>query len=296
MIAGIFPGQGSQHIGMGAELYAAYPAAKALFEEANSILGYNLTDIMFEGSAEALKQTDITQPAVFVHSVVAAKVLCPEGFDLLAGHSLGEFSALVVGGAVSFAAGLRLVALRAKAMQAACDVRPATMAAVLGMDSFQVAAVCDACTKDNPDEVVVAANYNAPGQVVISGTIAGVANAQKALTELGCKRVIILPVSGGFHSPLMKPAKEALATAIADTIFEPPTCPIYQNVTATATQEVAVIRQRLMDQLTAPVLWHQLVGNMCVAGATTFVECGTGKVLQGLVKKITPDVEVRGIS
>lgn len=299
MKAYIFPGQGSQFKGMGFDLYKNGPAAvKKLFEQADRILGFDLTKIMFEGTDEELKQTNVTQPAIFLHSVALAKTVDDFSTDnfavsMVAGHSLGEFSALVAAGALSFEDGLRLVSQRAEAMQRACEIAPSTMAAVLGLDDITIERICAEMMAGG--EVVVAANYNCPGQVVISGSIEGVRLAGEKLKEAGAKRVLLLPVGGAFHSPLMEPAREELAEAIADTPFSVPRCPIYQNVTARPATAIQTIKSNLISQLTAPVRWTQSVEAMTTDGATLFVECGPGKVLQGLVKKIAPSVEVAGV-
>ena len=291
MKAYIFPGQGAQYPGMGRQLYQRYSQAQQYFDQANEILGFSITEVMFEGSEEDLKQTNITQPAIFLHSVIAALVLEDFAPDMVAGHSLGEFSALVAGSALRFEDGLRLVHQRAAAMQKACEVNPSTMAAVLGLED---ALVEDAC-RSVEGEVVVPANYNSPGQVVISGSYRGVEEASERLKEKGAKRVIPLAVGGAFHSPLMKPAHDELEEAIRETTIETPRCPIYQNVDAQPTTEVDTIKNNLIAQLTAPVRWSQSVVAMLNDGATTFVECGPGKVLQGLVKKIDRSVETQGV-
>lgn len=287
----IFPGQGSQFKGMGLDLYESSSAAKALFEQANGILGFDITKIMFEGTDEELKQTNVTQPAIFLHSVVLAKISANFAPDMVAGHSLGEFSALVAAGALSFEDGLRLVAKRADAMQKACEIRPSTMAAILGLDDATIEAICAGIT----DQVVVPANYNCPGQVVISGTFEGVEKACEMLKVAGAKRALLLQVGGAFHSPLMEPAREELAEAIHAAQFQSPVCPVYQNVNAQAATDVSVIRENLIAQLTAPVRWTQSVDKMVADGASAFVECGPGKVLQGLVKKIASGVELSSI-
>lgn len=291
MKAYVFPGQGSQFKGMGKDLYDNSATAKALFEQANDILGFRITNIMFEGTDEELKQTKVTQPAIFLHSVILAKETPDFQPDMVAGHSLGEFSALVSVGALTFEDGLRLVSARALAMQKACEMNPSTMAAVLNLSDAVIEDICASIT----DEVVVAANYNCPGQVVISGSNEGVAKAAEKLKEAGAKRVLLLPVGGAFHSPLMAPAREELAAAIENTTFSTPFCPIYQNVNAQASTEVETIKANLISQLTGAVRWTQSVQNMIANGATTFVECGPGKVLQGLVKKINSEVETAGI-
>ena len=283
----IFPGQGAQFTGMGKELYENSPLAKELFEKANDILGFRITDIMFDGTAEELKETKVTQPAVFLHSVILAKTL--ENFHpkMVAGHSLGEFSALVANGTLSFEDGLKLVSKRADAMQKACEQQPSTMAAVLGLPDETVESVCASI-----DGIVVAANYNCPGQLVISGEFSAVEKACEAMKAAGAKRALLLPVGGGFHSPMMEPAREELALAIENTVFSTPICPVYQNVTATAVSDANEIKKNLITQLTAPVKWTQLVQQMIADGATSFTEVGPGKVLVGLVAKINREVEV----
>jgi len=289
MKAYIFPGQGAQFSGMGKDLYEASSEAKALFEKANDILGFSITDIMFSGSEEDLKQTKVTQPAIFLHSVILVKVLGASFTpDMVAGHSLGEFSALVANQALTFEDGLKLVAKRAMAMQEACEAVPSTMAAVLGLDDAVVEKICH----ETPG-VVVPANYNCPGQLVISGEVEAVNRACESLKVAGARRALVLPVRGAFHSPLMEPAREELAAAIAQTPFSSPICPIYQNVSTSAVSDVEVIRQNLIDQLTAPVKWTQSVQHMVADGATSFVEVGPGKVLQGLVSKISKEVETQ---
>ncbi len=281
MQAFVFPGQGAQYVGMGKELYEQHAEAKELFEQANEALGFRITDLMFDGTDEDLKQTRVTQPAIFLHSVILATTL--EGFqpDMVAGHSLGEFSSLVANGTLSFIDGLNLVYKRALAMQKACEAEPSTMAAILGMEDEQVEQVCN-----NIDEVVVAANYNAPGQIVISGSFPGIDQAVEKLTELGAKRAIKLAVGGAFHSPLMEPARAELEEAIKAAPFNSPVCPVYQNVNAKPSSDPAEIKLNLVAQLTAPVRWTQTVKNMIADGATSFTEVGPGKVLQGLIKKV----------
>ncbi|WP_299338395.1 ACP S-malonyltransferase [uncultured Psychroserpens sp.] len=287
MKAYIFPGQGAQFTGMGLDLYENSPQAQELFENANSILGFHITDIMFEGSPEDLKETKVTQPAIFLHSVILAKTL-GDNFrpDMVAGHSLGEFSALVANGTLNFEDGLKLVSQRAQAMQKACELQPSTMAAVLGLDDDIVEKVC-AMTNG----IVVAANYNCPGQLVISGEIDAINTACETLKEEGARRALVLPVGGAFHSPLMEPAREELAAAIENTTFSKPNCPIYQNVTASAVIDETEIKANLISQLTAPVRWTQSVQQMITDGATHFTEVGPGKVLQGLVRKINREAE-----
>lgn len=287
MKAYIFPGQGAQFSGMGKELYESSELARTMFEKANEILGFRITDIMFEGTSEQLKETKVTQPAVFLHSVILAKTIdnfCPE---MVAGHSLGEFSALVANGALSFEDGLKLVSKRALAMQKACEIRPSTMAAVLGLADDVVEQVCASI-----DGIVVAANYNCPGQLVISGETSAVEKACEAMKAAGAKRALLLPVGGAFHSPMMEPAREELAAAIQATTFLTPICPIYQNVTATAVSNPDEIKKNLITQLTAPVKWTQTIQQMIKDGATIFTEVGPGKVLIGLVGKIDKDATV----
>ncbi|BDW92933.1 MULTISPECIES: ACP S-malonyltransferase [Flagellimonas] len=282
MNAYIFPGQGAQFVGMGLDLYENHSQAQELFERANAILGFSITDIMFEGTAEDLKQTKVTQPAIFLHSVILSKVL-GESFspDMVAGHSLGEFSALVANGTLNFEDGLKLVSQRALAMQKACEIQPSTMAAVLGLEDDVVEKICS-----EVEGIVVPANYNCPGQLVISGEVDAVNVACEKMKEAGARRALLLPVGGAFHSPLMEPAREELAAAIESTQFNAPSCPIYQNVTTTAVSDPEAIKKNLILQLTAPVKWTQSVQQMVKDGATSFVEVGPGKVLQGLVKKI----------
>ena len=287
MKAYVFPGQGAQFTGMGKDLYENSPLAQELFEKANEILGFSITDIMFEGTAEELKETKVTQPAVFLHSVILAKTL-GEDFkpEMVAGHSLGEFSALVANGTLSFEDGLKLVSQRALAMQKACEIKPSTMAAVLNLDDKIVEDICASI-----DGVVVAANYNCPGQLVISGEYKAVELACEKMKEAGAKRALILPVGGAFHSPMMEPAREELAAAIEATTFSTPICPVYQNVTASAVSDPSEIKKNLIIQLTAPVKWTQSVNQMIADGATSFTEVGPGKVLVGLVGKINKEVE-----
>ena len=287
----VFPGQGSQYVGMGKNLYDNYPIAKELFEKANEILGFRITDLMFEGTEEDLRQTKVTQPAVFLHSVILAKTMgeefCP---DMVAGHSLGELSALVAAGAISFEDGLRLVSARAMAMQKACEMQPSTMAAIIGLPDEEIEKICAEVTEG----VVVAANYNNPGQLVISGSIEGVDAACAKLTAAGAKRALKLKVGGAFHSPLMEPARAELAEAIAATPFMTPQCPVYQNVDAKAHTDAQEIKENLIAQLTAAVRWSYSVDNMIADGATEFTEVGPGTALQGMVKKINRDVTVVG--
>lgn len=287
MKAYVFPGQGAQFVGMGLDLYENHPLAQEFFEQANDILGFSITDIMFEGTVEELKETKVTQPAIFLHSVILSKVL-GDNFepDMVAGHSLGEFSALVANNTLDFEDALRLVSQRAMAMQKACELKPSTMAAVLGLDDEVVEKICE-----ETSGIVVAANYNCPGQLVISGEIDAVNLACESLKEAGARRALLLPVGGAFHSPLMEPAREELAAAIEATTFSAPTCPIYQNVTTSAVNDSEEIKANLIAQLTAPVKWTQSVQNMVKDGATSFVEVGPGKVLQGLVRKIDSSMQ-----
>ncbi|MFI3304910.1 MAG: ACP S-malonyltransferase [Rikenellaceae bacterium] len=282
----VFPGQGAQSVGMGKDLYENNAEAKALFERANEVLGFRITDIMFDGTVEQLKETKVTQPAVFLHSVILAKSLGVVP-DAVAGHSLGEFSALVVAGVLSFENGLTLVSKRAMAMQAACEATPGTMAAVLALSDDAVETICN-----ETEGVVVAANYNCPGQLVISGAVEAVEAACEAAKAAGARRALRLPVGGAFHSPLMAPAREELAKAIAEAEFTTPTCPIYQNVDAKPYTDAATIKENLIAQLTAPVRWTQIVENMLADGVDNFTELGPGAVLQGLIKKVSTEVEV----
>lgn len=288
----VFPGQGSQFSGMGKDLYESSSEAKNQFEAANDILGFRITDIMFSGTDEELKQTNVTQPAIFLHSVIRTAALGADfAPDMVAGHSLGEFSALVANRVLTFEDGLRLVAQRAAAMQEACLLQPSTMAAVLGLEDEKVEEICKSI-----NGIVVAANYNCPGQLVISGEVAAVEQACEALKAAGAKRALMLPVGGAFHSPFMEPAREKLAKAIENTVFNDPICAVYQNVTASAVTDKNEIRKNLVDQLTAPVRWTQSVQAMWNDGATFFTEIGPGKVLQGLVKKIAPEAQAESLS
>lgn len=287
MNAYIFPGQGAQFVGMGLDLYEKYPIAQELFEQANDILGFRITDIMFEGTPEDLKQTKVTQPAIFLHSVILSKVM-GDAFqpDMVAGHSLGEFSALVANQVLNFEDGLKLVSQRAMAMQKACELQPSTMAAVLNLSDDVVERICG-----ETSGIVVAANYNCPGQLVISGEVEAIESACEKMKEAGARRALVLPVGGAFHSPLMEPAREELALAIEHTTFGSPKCAIYQNVPTTAVTNPNEIKENLISQLTAPVKWTQSVQNMIKDGATLFTEVGPGKVLQGLVRKINAEAE-----
>lgn len=291
MKAYVFPGQGAQFSGMGKDLYESNEDARKLFEKANEILGFRISDIMFEGSDEELKQTKVTQPAIFLHSVILAKTSPDFSPDMVAGHSLGEFSALVANGTLAFEDGLKLVYQRALAMQEACEINPSGMAAILGLEDEKVEEICASIK----EEIVVPANYNCPGQLVISGTNKGIEIACEKMKEAGAKRALPLPVGGAFHSPLMEPAGVKLRKAIESTTFHHPTCPIYQNVSTTGVSDIEEIKKNLIAQLTAPVKWTQSVQNMVADGATHFVECGPGKVLQGLVKKIHKEAEVSSI-
>ncbi|MFT4522558.1 MAG: [acyl-carrier-protein] S-malonyltransferase [Bacteroidia bacterium] len=290
MKAYVFPGQGAQFVGMGKELFDQ-PEARALFEKANEILGFSITDVMFNGTDEDLKQTNITQPAVFLHSVILAKTMPDFAADMVAGHSLGEISALVANNTLSFEDGLKLVSIRAQAMQKACELNPSTMAAIIGLDDEVVEEACASIS----DEVVVAANYNCPGQLVISGSNAGIEKACALLLEKGARRALPLPVGGAFHSPLMQPAREELAAAIEQTTFHTPSCPIYQNVSTKAETDPKTIQQNLIAQLTSPVKWTQSVQHMIADGASSFMEVGPGKALQGMIKKIDREAVVEGV-
>ncbi|MGC3945603.1 MAG: ACP S-malonyltransferase [Chryseolinea sp.] len=291
MKAYVFPGQGAQFTGMGKDLYDANDKARTLFDKANQIVGFDLKEVMFNGTADEQKQTKVTQPAIFVHSVAVALTNNTFKPDMVAGHSLGEFSALVAAGALAFEDGLKLVSARAQAMQRACEINPSTMAAIIGLDDAKVEEICASIT----GEIVVAANYNCPGQLVISGSIKGIDIACEKMKAAGAKRALPLQVGGAFHSPLMEPARKELAEAIASTAFNKPVCPIYQNVNALPATDVAVIKENLIAQLTSPVRWTQSVQNMVKDGATIFIECGPGKVLQGLVKKIASGVEAMSL-
>lgn len=291
----IFPGQGSQFSGMGKNLYESNQASKEMFEQANEILGFRISDIMFNGSDEDLKQTNVTQPAVFLHSVIAFKTLDAVRPDMVAGHSLGEFSALVANDVLSFENALMLVSIRAQAMQRACQVTPSTMAAVLNLPDSRVEQICNEVTMET-GEVVVPANYNCPGQLVISGTVKGIEIACERMKAAGAKRALVLPVGGAFHSPLMMPAKEELAEAIEATHFNEPSCPVYQNVVAKAVTDPTAIKHNLIDQLTGAVRWTQSVEAMIADGAVNFTESGPGKVLQGLVMKINKEMQTDGVS
>ena len=289
MKAYVFPGQGAQFTGMGKDLYETNAKAKQLFDQANEILGFEITKVMFEGTEEELKQTNVTQPAVFLHSVILALTNDDFAPEMVAGHSLGEFSALVASGALSFEDGLKLVYQRALAMQKACEINPSTMAAILGLEDAKIEEICASI------DDVVAANYNCPGQLVISGSNAGIDLAIAKFTEAGAKRALKLPVGGGFHSPMMEPAREELALAIDKVVINTPKCPIYQNVDAISSVDPATIKLNLVKQLTAPVRWTQTIENMISDGATSFIESGPGKVLQGLVKKVDRQMEVTSI-
>ncbi|MFN0050243.1 MAG: ACP S-malonyltransferase [Cytophagales bacterium] len=290
MTAYIFPGQGAQFVGMGKDLYEKFPEAKLLFDRANEILGFNITEIMFNGTDEELKQTKVTQPAIFLHSVILAKVAQIKP-DMVAGHSLGEFSALVANGALSFEDGLKLVSQRALAMQRACEIEQGGMAAILGLEDGKVVEIC----AEIKEEIVVAANFNCPGQLVISGSAKGIEMACEQMKAAGAKRALPLPVGGAFHSPLMEPARLELENAIKNTLFSAPTCAVYQNVNALPSRDIEEIKRNLISQLTGSVRWTQSVQKMAADGATKFVECGPGKVLQGLVGKIVQGVETAGV-
>jgi [acyl-carrier-protein] S-malonyltransferase len=291
----VFPGQGAQFPGMAKDHYENSAFAKRLFEQANEIVGFRISDIMFSGSEEDLKQTLVTQPAIFLHSVIAFKSIDDARPEMVAGHSLGEFSALVANGVLSFEDGLKLVSLRAQAMQKACEVKPSTMAAVLGLEDEKVEEIC-AAVQEETREIVVPANYNCPGQLVISGTLKGIEVANERLKAAGAKRALVLPVGGAFHSPLMETARNDLRKAIESTTFYHPNCPVYQNVLAKAVGNKEDIKQNLIDQLTNPVKWTQSVQTMIKDGATRFTECGPGKVLQGLIGKIDKKVETDGVN
>ncbi|HOZ85785.1 MAG TPA: ACP S-malonyltransferase [Niabella sp.] len=291
----VFPGQGSQFAGMGKEHYEQSAFAKKLFEQANEILGFRLSDVMFTGTDEALKQTNVTQPAVFMHSIVAFKSIEEAKPDMVAGHSLGEFSALVANGTLSFEDALQLVSIRASAMQKACEIKPSTMAAIINLSDDKVEEICAEVQKES-GEIVVSANYNCPGQLVISGSLKGIEIACEKMKAAGAKRALVLPVGGAFHSPLMESAKKELQEAIEKTNFHNPVCPVYQNVVAKAVMDKEEIKENLIAQLTGPVRWTQTVLAMVAAGASRFTEAGPGKVLQGLVQKIDKTVAVDGVS
>ncbi|PZR22732.1 MAG: [acyl-carrier-protein] S-malonyltransferase [Citrobacter freundii] len=291
----VFPGQGSQFPGMGKEHYENSAFAKKLFEQSNEVLGFRISDIMFGGTEEDLKQTNVTQPAVFLHSIIAFRSIDGAKPDMVAGHSLGEFSALVANGTLSFDNALQLVAIRAKAMQQACEITPSTMAAVLALADEKVEEICKQ-VQEETGEIVVPANYNCPGQLVISGTVKGVEIACERMKAAGAKRALLLPVGGAFHSPLMEPAKKELKAAIESTNFHTPTCAVYQNVVAKAVFDKEEIKQNLIDQLTGPVRWTQSIQSMIADGASVFTEAGPGKVLQGLILKINKEVQTQGVS
>ena len=295
MTAFVFPGQGAQFSGMGKDLYDAYPEARTMMQRANEVLGFNLTEVMFEGTDEALRQTNVTQPAIFLHSIVNCQLSTILRPDMVAGHSLGEFSALVAAETLHWEDGLRLVSQRAQAMQEACELCPGTMAAVLGMADEKVSEICQQLSSliaSNCDSIAVAANFNCPGQVVISGSLSGIDAACKALKEAGAKRALKLPVGGAFHSPLMQPAAERLQAAIMATTFHTPKFPVYQNVSAKAEMDKDIIQRQVLEQLTSPVRWTQSVQQMIADGARSFYEFGPGDVLKGLIRKINPEVEV----
>jgi [acyl-carrier-protein] S-malonyltransferase len=291
----IFPGQGSQFSGMGKNLYDTNSQARELFEQADEVLGFRISNIMFNGTDDELKQTNVTQPAVFIHSVIAYKTLEGAKPAMVAGHSLGEFSALVANGALNYEDALKLVSVRAKAMQKACEINPSTMAAVLALADEKVEEICKQ-VQDETGEVVVAANFNCPGQLVISGSIKGIEIACERMKAAGAKRALVLPVGGAFHSPLMMPAKEELAAAIESTVFNTPSCPVYQNVVANAVTDPTQIKKNLVDQLTGAVRWTQTIQAMVADGATQFTEVGPGKVLQGLLQKINKEAQVNGVN
>lgn len=295
MTAYVFPGQGAQFSGMGKPLYDSSEEMKRLFEDANDILGFRISDIMFSGSDDELKQTKVTQPAIFIHSVAAFLNIPGAKPDMVAGHSLGEFSALVANKSLAYTDALKLVSIRAQAMQKACEQNPSTMAAIINLEDDVVEKICQDITNQT-GEIVVAANYNCPGQLVISGSLAGIELACGRMKEAGAKRALVLPVGGAFHSPLMTPAKEELEEAINNTLFNEPICPVYQNVTAAAVTDPKMIKESLVAQLTGPVMWTQCVQAMIADGASHFVECGPGKVLQGLVGKINKEVTSEGVS
>lgn len=291
----IFPGQGAQFSGMGKSIYESNDITKALFEQANEIVGFRISDTMFEGSEDELKKTNVTQPAIFIHSVAAFLNIKNAQPDMVAGHSLGEFSALVANKTLGFADALKLVSIRAKAMQCACEMNPSSMAAILNLADETVEEICQQVTTET-GEIVVAANYNCPGQLVISGTVLGIDIACERMKAAGAKRALVLPVGGAFHSPLMMPAKEELEAAINNTFFNTPLCPVYQNVVAKAITDPTQIKTNLIAQLTGPVRWTQCVQAMIADGATHFTECGPGKVLQGLVNKINKEVTTEGVN
>ncbi len=292
MKAFVFPGQGAQFSGMGKELYDSFAEARSIMQEANQVLGFGLTDVMFEGTDEELRQTRVTQPAIFLHSIVASRLMTTYQPDMVAGHSLGEFSALVAAGVLSWEDGLRLVSERAQAMQEACDIQPGTMAAILGIEDDKVVDICQQISNIESPAIAVAANFNCPGQIVISGSVEGIEIACKALKEAGAKRALKLPVGGAFHSPLMQPAAERLEKAILTTTFHTPICPVYQNVSAKGENNKDIIQKQLLEQLTSPVRWTQSVQQMIADGAHEFYEFGPGDVLKGLIRKINSEVVV----